>query len=129
MFFWILSHQQEIETQGHQDAEVCWRKHYKNNKLHEVFIVSLPYTIVYPGTMVVHFIYTNSTFRAMVCSLRFPCHVTTLTCVQSCCVNVIGNFNFFWNQSRICKTCPQVTNQCKKDEAIEQDKVNAAIPC
>ena len=69
----------------------------------------------------------DAALGAMVRPLRLPALATFLTRVQLGSVDIVGHFYVFRYVTRISKTSPQMTCECKHDKPIENKEIDTAV--
>lgn len=100
---------------------------YVNDELHEVFVITLPHTIIYPGAVVIHLENTLVALGAVMCSLGLPPHAALLATVQSSCVDIVRHLDICRNVARICECASQVRKYRHQTQAIENYELKQTV--
>jgi len=125
----VLTRQQIVKRQHHEQTQHGRGDANVNDELQEVLHVAVANTVVNPGAVVVHLVNTEATLAAVVSPLWFP-SLFALALRTALYLHVLGlerRLHAFTDASWISKRGPQMANDGHETRAVEAEKVKEAF--
>ena len=97
----VLRRKEHVKRDGDEQTEVEATHQAVDYELHEVFIVSLAYTVVDPRAVMVHLEDAGATLLAVVCAHRLPAHGALLAALKHLRFDAVWHQNFVGNLARV----------------------------